>query len=96
MNANTGEATTKLSPLVVTESIRSEIRRSFLSFQPKVSFEWVMSGSEVTVAIPETTEFDWLACAMGPVTNGSIRSTEIAVPNSAPNKIIDSKVLVSI
>jgi hypothetical protein len=48
------------------------------------------------VAIPDTTEFDWLAWAIGPVASGKIRSIAIAVPNNVPSRIMESKVLVSI
>ena len=48
------------------------------------------------VAIPDTTEFDWLAWAIGPVASGKILSIAIAVPSKAPSRIMATKVLVSI
>ena len=96
MNERTGEPTLKVWPRAVTESIRSEIRKSFRSFQSKVSLLWVTIGSDAIVAIPETTEFDWLACAIGPVTKGTIRIAAIALPSKVPNKIMATKVLASI
>ena len=53
-------------------------------------------GSEVIVAIPEITELDSLAWAIGPVASGKIRMIEIEVPSKTPNKIIKSRVLRSI
>jgi hypothetical protein len=96
MNDMTGDPTLKVFPRVVKESMRSDIRKSRRLFQSKSSLLWVTIGSEVIVAIPDTTEFDWLACAIGPVASGKIRSVAIAVPNNVPSKIMASNVLVSI
>ena len=95
MNAKTGDPTSKVWLLDVTESIRNETRNSFLSLQSKVSLVLVTIGSEVTVAKPETTAFDLLACAIGPETNGKTRTMAIAEPRKTPSKIIDSKILKS-
>ena len=48
------------------------------------------------VAIPEITEFDWLASAIGPETKGRIRITAIEPPSKVPNRIMANNVLVSI
>jgi hypothetical protein len=92
----TGVPTLKVLPRVVNESIRNDIRKSRRLFQSKSSLLWVTIGSEVIVAIPDTTEFDWPAWAIGPVASGKIRSIAIAVPNNVPSRIMASNVFVSI
>ena len=96
MKDRTGDPTLKVWPRAVTESIRREIRKSFRLLQSSASFLSVMIGSEVIVAIPETTEFDLLAWAIGPVTKGTIRIAAIEPPSKVPNKIMATKVLDSI
>jgi hypothetical protein len=49
----------------------------------------------VIVAIPEITDLDSLASAIGPLTSGQIRIAAIEVPRNTPSKIIDSKALNS-
>ena len=92
----TGDPTLKVLPRAVKVSIRNVIRKSLRSFQFKASLLCVTTGSEVIVAIPDTTEFDWLACAIGPVVSGKIRRTEIPVPSKVPSRIMARSVLVSI
>ena len=96
MNDMTGDPTLKVLPRAVKESIRNVIRKSLRSFQFKASLLCVTTGSEVIVAIPDTTEFDWLAWAIGPDMRGKIRSAAIPVPSMVPSRIMASSVLVSI
>ena len=92
----TGDPTLKVFPRAVIASIRNVIRKSFRSSQLKASLLCVTTGSEVIVAIPNTTEFDSLACAIGPVVSGKIRSTAIPEPSKVPSRIMARSVLVSI
>lgn len=48
------------------------------------------------VAIPEITDLDSLAAAIGPETSGKIRMIAIEVPRKAPSAIIDTKLLNSV
>lgn len=48
------------------------------------------------IAVPDTTEFEWLAWAIGPVASGKIRIIAIAAPSNVPSRIMATKVLVSI